>query len=626
MQQPAFAFHPRARFLLRCLLAALGAVGLALYAPYPVEHPVLSLIDLWKPGLGQSVARGALGFALGWIWARYALARPGRRPLRYGLGLGGLFACTCVLGMELQRYGTLRLTWQSVGLNLLCFAGLWALSALLLLWAMARGGRWLRRGPFPGRGISLLGYQGLLLLCWLPVWLAYAPGLANYDILSHMQQCASQQYATLHPVLYTLVVQACLWAGEALGGSTTLAIALLCWLQMLLLSGALAYGLFHLQRMGVGRRSMGLAVLFLGLFPVFPLLAISTTKDVPYAALTLVVMVQLLRMFQQPGVFWATPRRWVGLLLAATLMGMLRYNGVASLGLLALCLLWAWRPGRARRKACHGSMPGDLRWRGRTMALLLSTLLMAYGGNQALNAATHAAPSFVTARDMASLPSQQLVRATLEMEHNSPEYQAAVRWYSGAGMLHNYRPRLADYTKRYLNVDQEDGWRSFALTWLQVGINHPKAYLEAFWEMNRGLWFIQDLSHANIYPEVFPLFGYLLNNQADCGEYVTPIQFHSKLPGLQAFLNGLTTENQYLKIPLVRMLFSVGAQCWLTVLLFAAALYRRDRPLCCAMGWLLCLLAVLAFAPAVLVRYTFPLFLGNVVGVLALGRAQEARS
>ena len=597
--------------------AFLPAAGLGLYSPFALLSPQGIL---W---------RGFLGFLIGLILGlllETVHCQHSPRRLCYAVFPALGLAISCVLGTELQVHGTLRTALSAVLINLLCFAGLTALFSLAFFLILSFGGRWLRRWqesrleerlsaglPFSQKQNPRLFFLFsflLLFLCWLPVWLAYFPGLANYDILSHMAQCVSGQYSTLHPMCYTLLLQLCLFLGNLWGGGTTLAIALLCIGQMVFMAGAAAYALDSARKMGAPTFACLLGLAFFALFPAFPLLSICTTKDIPYAAFALLFGVHLARLCNDPSAFLRSPKACASLVLTGIGMGLLRYNGIISLSLWSLLFLCF-----ARFPKQVGSAP-----KLRIFCLLLLTAALTTGINQGINSLTNAAPSFVTARDTASLPAQQMVRATLGIETESDAFSDVMQWFSGGNVQEKHRPRLADYTKRYIDVGHSNGWRGFGETWIRIGLAYPKAYIEAFLELTRGLWFVHDLSHANIYPEELPLFGYLLNNQADCGEYGEPIRFDSKLPRLQAFLNRLTTENIYLNIPGLRMIFSIGAQCWLSVLLFFAACYRRDRSLACMMGWALCQLLILYAAPAVLVRYTLPIFLTNVIGVALLMR------
>ncbi|MDD3411728.1 MAG: DUF6020 family protein [Eubacteriales bacterium] len=584
-------------------MIALAMAGLALYSPFAAELT-------WGSALARALGGGALaGVAL---WR----ARPQKRAIRYAFGTGAAFALSCVLGMELQNHGVIRPDASALALNLLCFVGLGCLWGLLGLWLLTRGGAAIRRlsrweerralepAGFPKK-LFFTAWLGVFL-CWLPVWLAFFPVLGNYDIASHVQQCVSGAYSTLHPLLYTLLIKAFMELG---GENHTLAMALLAAFQLLLMSGSFACAAARARQLGARLFAVLGVLAFCALFPVFPILSLSVTKDAPYACFALLTMTELARLFALPAD--EKKRAVAPFLLCAALTGLLRYNGVVALGLMTLGALALWR-GAA--------------WKERLgfAALSIAAAALVAVGTAGLNGATRAESSFVTRRDLASLPSQQLIRSALETE-DYDEYLRIMQWYGGETALTRYRPRLADYTKLYIKVDHDDGWRGYYRTWLQVGLRHPKAYLEAFLELNRGLWFVDDLSHTEIYVTGLEHFGYLTNNEVDCAQEGYLISYDSKLPGLKALLNRLTADNGYLAIPGVRWLFSVGFQCWLALALGVIGLYRRDRVLSRAMSWSVAQLIVLLAAPAVLVRYELPIFCGNALGLMLATRRVQPR-
>ncbi|MFR5855314.1 MAG: hypothetical protein ACLUE8_13905 [Lachnospiraceae bacterium] len=56
-----------------------------------------------------------------------------------------------------------------------------------------------------------------LLVCWLPYYLAYFPGMFNYDSAGEATQFTTGQYSGAFPPLHTLLLAAFYWLGEALG-------------------------------------------------------------------------------------------------------------------------------------------------------------------------------------------------------------------------------------------------------------------------------------------------------------------------------------------------------------------------------------------------------------------------
>ncbi len=611
-------FEKHARRAVAIGLGILCGMGLALYSP-------LSRLEM-----GGALLRGALGLGMGFVlaWDCYGHARG--RSLRYAIGMGLAFGAACAAGCELQVYGAFRLEPLPLLTGLCCWLGLAALTMLWVLWIIRRGGaalRTMRRreeesGNCASERMSLRFFWlslGILLLCWLPVWLANFPGLASHDIGTHLGQAISGQYTTAHSTLYTLIVKMVLWVSNSLHGGGTLFVALLCWFQMLLVGGSLAYAVAKMHHRGTPAAICVIVTLFFGLFPVFPIMTISTTKDVPFAAVALLFGVQLFELAQtaKGAVSW---KRVTALCVTGICLALLRHNGTASA---AILLLGAWVLIRGKRNGCEAAR--KKRW---LMVLLTGVIAAMLVGSAAVDAALNAQSAFVTRRDMASVPCQQMARAMGAMPKDSPLYAEAAQFFKLPDIEKLYVPKLADRVKQNINVGQDagrdTGWGGFLKTWAMVGLHEPKAYAEAFLELNRGIWFVHDTSHARVYPDHFHL-GYLLTGQEDLNpeKLGGPIQYRSVFPRLQAFLYDLTSRNAFLSVPVLRMFFSVGVQCWLSVFLFLAACYRRDKALALAMGWMLSVMALLLFAPCVLVRYVFPIFLGNCLGVLGVCRKRE---
>lgn len=539
----------------------------------------------------------ALALAGGFAAAFAAIPRMTRRSFAFALPVSALLGLCCGFGAQLQTYDSLAFTFSQAMACTGTFIGLTTLGTCLGSLLLTEGSKALGRAQQTGLFQKLERSRALsaphilrtawlvIFLCWVPVWAAFFPGLANYDIESHLMQCQANAYTTLHPLLYTLLVKVCMLAGNG-----TAMVAVLAGLQMLLLSFAAAHALGTARKLGARAWLCLTGLLFCALLPTFPLLAISTTKDVPYSSFAVLTFSYLLRLTHERAAFFRRPINVGGLLLCALLMGLLRYNGVVSLAILGVALVIFLRGCRVRAGA-----------------LIAAILALTLAGTQALNAAFDVKKSFVPERDMASLPSQQLVRAALETTDET-EKERVLSYYDERA-LQRYVPQLADYTKTYLDVSQGRGWRDYLLFWAQTGLRHPRAYIEAFLQLNRGLWFPDDRSYANIYPADIPLFGYLTNNQNTYDWY--PIQTYHWLPRMKAWYNRVTTENTFLKLPLVSGLFSTAWHCWAALLLFLLACYRRDRSGALAALWPLSAVVVLTAAPAVLARYLLPVFLIN---------------
>ncbi len=173
-----------------------------------------------------------------------------RKCLLLSLAIG-FFGISQYIGWKLSREGniswTLSGTLLLVGVGLL--VGVAASLAILALEkrivcsrnrAQCRAKAFQRALPGPAIcfGLSLLS----MLLCWLPGYLAYYPGICSYDMPIQVGQIVSGNYGTHHPLAHTLLVGAFMKLGGALGDVNT-GIALYTAFQMLCLALTFAVGI-----------------------------------------------------------------------------------------------------------------------------------------------------------------------------------------------------------------------------------------------------------------------------------------------------------------------------------------------------------------------------------------------
>lgn len=67
----------------------------------------------------------------------------------------------------------------------------------------------------------------LILMAWLPFFLAFYPGNLSPDSYSSINQALTWISSTAHPVLFTLLVKLCLWIGLRLFDDMNAAVAVL---------------------------------------------------------------------------------------------------------------------------------------------------------------------------------------------------------------------------------------------------------------------------------------------------------------------------------------------------------------------------------------------------------------
>lgn len=495
--------------------------------------------------------------------------------------LGFLFVLATALGIRLDACG--QTGWTGL---LLCLG-----AALVLGPLLGEGFLWLARLLCrPHRPLGLKSQKAfwlsllVLLLCWLPILLAFYPGITGYDVDNQSRQILTGEYQANHPLLHTLLMGLCM---KLLGNTS--GYGLYTCIQLLLLALAVAWAMSRLAGMRIPR---WLWICLLALFALAPqhgVMAVSGTKDVLFAAAMLLLVVELL----------CPPDRrmgWLRMLLFATLVGLLRNGAVWAVGIGGLALLvFGLRKTGWRLPAC-----------------LMAAAVLALGVNTGLKAALNVQPTGMTGEAL-SIPCQQLARVYVQEDTEEAVREEVL---SRVPYAADYVPWLADNAKQAVYFGSKpQRVVSFFKLWGREGLRHPIEYIDAFLFTSKGYWDVGDSSFTTIYDDQpNEAKGVLMLRHAPD----TPIEEHSLLPGLKALWKRLFAENEYKRIPLVGLLLHPAVYTWLTAFVFACALWKRRRGFALLCGALLLEVLLKMLGPCCIIRYQYDLMLAAPVLLGAL--------
>lgn len=510
--------------------------------------------------------------------------------------LGFLFALATALGLRLNRCG--QTGWGALAL---CLG-----AALIVGPLLGECFFWLARFLCRARKPLSLSRQkafrlsfAALLLCWLPVLLAFYPGITGYDIDNQLAQILSGEYQTNHPLLHTLLIGGCV---KLLG--YTDGYGLYTCIQTLLLALSVAYAMGCLAGMRIPHWLWIGLMGFFCLAPQHGVMAISGTKDVLFSAALLTLTVELLRLHREPKRLHR-PQVWLWLLLVGVLVCHFRTVAVWGVGLLALVLLLA---GRRR-----------VGWR-LPVCLLLSALLT-LGMNAGLKAALNVKKQSVAiTSEQLSIPCQQLARVYMLSDADELEKEEIL---SRMPFVDESVPWLADKAKQAVFFGSKpQRLISFLKLWVREGLRYPIEYIDAFLLTNKGYWDVGDDSFTTIYDhQPNDAKGVLMLRHVQG----TPIEERSLLPGLKTLWKRLFAENQYKRIPLVGLLLHPAVFTWLTAFVFAFALWKRQRGFALLCGAILLETLLKLFGPCCLIRYQYDLMLiaPVLLGAVAVPAKEE---
>lgn len=440
-----------------------------------------------------------------------------------------------------------------------------------------------------------VGATVVLFVCWLPYFFAAYPGFYNYDAMVQVPQALYEEvlYSAHHPLLHTLFMGKIIKLGLSFGGTLNSGIVLHSLVQMLLCAMAFGYLIYYVGRAS-GRKGLGIAALvYYGLFPVIPMFALSTTKDTLFSVILQLTVVFLYEMCKDVEAFWASKWRVLRFVATVVLMCLLRKNGIYALACMVPFVI----------------SYGKKYWK-KFLLLFGVTISLYLGIDGGLMWALNAVPG--SAEEMLCVPMQQLAKVYNEHGEEAFSEEELELIYAGISkkQLLNYNPFLADHIKNYFdyNVIAENKGE-FLNLWIEKGLEYPWSYIKAFLYNTYQAWY------PNTF--VFPFPGSTETYFFDMNMQAGAVR-DTKNQGLLVFCQQIGTEPKYQRIPILRMLFSMGAMLWVAMFAFAYGIYRKNRPLVLALGLVLLYCATVFLGPVSLVRYYLVLFYGLPVNVAYL--------
>lgn len=434
----------------------------------------------------------------------------------------------------------------------------------------------------------------ILVLCWLPTLLAYYPGIWSYDVGTQINQILTNSISKYQPIVHTLLVKGVLELSSLLN-SYELAIFIYSFLQLCVLAWSFAvFNDFLMKKFKCNHYLMVGIFLFQCLMPMNSIMAISSTKDTLFTALTIFVIVnvfQLLEDTQRKQVNWLHLLNFGAMV---TLWISFRNNTIfVVIPVTILCLI-LYRQQLKNILIC----------------LMVSASLL-FSFNFILDAVVK--PQTYSSIEALSVPINQLSKSVLKDDLQlSSKAQASFDRIIGFNYRY-YNPHLSDPVKSRLNFTVSD-MGSFMSLWIEVLPKSFPNYVSAFLDLNRGSWYLFDESYARIYLDHY-FDGELLENTKSNQqqgylqtqlEQIIPIEYDSKLPFLYSYYEAIVSDNSFMQVGLLKILFSPALYVWLLLAAFLVSMYRRNQcfivltsiPL---LYWLTTLLG-----PCTLVRYIYP--------------------
>lgn len=381
--------------------------------------------------------------------------------LLYSLALASSF------GLSFWLDGTDPL--EAVLLTLLYCMVAFALLRPLARFVSRHGEPW-KDGVFDKR--LFLTVLGAIFLVYFFQFLINFPGCCTPDSSDSIKTALGlMELSNWTPIFYTLFVAPFVLFGQMVG-DLTWGIALYSFVQMTLFALVLAYAVAWLARRGAPRILVVFAILFFVLDPVAARYSITMWKDIPFSLCMFLYLLCLTDIVLARGRIDA--KMVIKLVVLSLGVGLFRNNGLYIVFLTLIVLTLAYRKVSLAR-----FLPVAL---GVPMVILIVT--------GPIYAAAGVAPS--PFRESIAIPLQQ-VGAVIYHDGDMTEEQRDFLsgFMSTENVKSDYTTTSSDGLKfggHFNDEWMEENKVAFMKTWLDLGLQNPLLYFEAWLSSTEGYW------------------------------------------------------------------------------------------------------------------------------------------
>lgn len=503
--------------------------------------------------------------------------------------VGTGFSLGMVFGSQLDLKGSVPFGEGAMWVSILILAVIFTLM-IRYFWELMLSGKQERQQsraqeePEKTKFRSFLFTAGMILLCYIPVFLAVYPGFFVYDAQDEYMQVVTRNFSTHHPLCHVLLLGGIIQLIFKLTGSYNLGIACYTVLQMTAMAGIFAWCVEKLRARGMGKAGRILLILYFGLCPVLVMFSLCSAKDGLFTGMLLIMVVLLRELCAEPETFFKQKGKVALFALSSLGMMLLRHNGFYAFLVFVPVITWY------------------LRKHWKKMLLTLVGIVAAYLlMNALLTGLLHADDS--ENQEMLTVPISQMARVYAnEKDALSLEEKETLHKYLSEDALSRYTPKVSDGVKIYFNNDAFAADKlSFLKLWINWGIKHPFTYLNAWFMTSYGFWYpdtVIDVYRGN------SVFTFTYEDSSYFGyEVEQPGTRESALPWLNELYRQMSLEIAQQRIPVISMLFSPGFLFWVMIFLLGFFCYQKKwKKVMPFVLPLLCWMTVI-LGPTYLVRY-----------------------
>lgn len=371
----------------------------------------------------------------------------------------------------------------------------------------------------------------IIIICYLPYYLKFYPGLLSYDSIKQIKECMGDlQYSNSHSLLHTMLIKISLIVTN---NNVNLSIGIFTFLQMIFVAFVFAYICYFIKKKGAPRIFNILIFILFALTPYHAMYSITVWKDVLFAMVIPLLIIQYVNLIDDKEQFFSKKNNLILFSFTMLIAFLLRNNAIYAM-IIAIPILFICYKKYWRKISLICGIP------------ILTYLIFIKVISPSLNI-IGALP-----REALSIPLQQIAAVTVYNYDSltDKDKEKIEKFLDLKTIKTEYDMRLSDPVKAtfnnnyYLNNKQE-----FFSLWLDLFNRNKQIYFRAFVYNSYGYY----------YPETSRYI--VINNRNDeiYGIKHTPI--------IDNNIDEQKLIENIRNIPLISLLYSIGFMFWLNIII-----------------------------------------------------------
>lgn len=435
-------------------------------------------------------------------------------------------------------------------------------------------------------------YFSIIILCWVPILLAYYPAIVSYDGGYQIRDFIFKNgQMNHHPVIITLLYSFFYELG-LLHGYANWGMFWFSIFQMTFMASIFSYAITFVENRTQNKIVTIISLLFYAVFPYNQLMSIITTKDVIFAGMFLLFLINFYKAFEKK----LKLKDYILLVITGTIMLFTRNNAVIILAASIPFIFFILFKDKENLK--------------KAMVILLLTIISYKIANTCIYANTNNINDEGSPRLYPFAQATAKIVRESENELTEDEKEKISYYFTDYKTLaKEYKPAIADNAAKLMKGENinKDKKEFYNFMW-QLAKKYPEKFIESGLNTIRGLWYINDTSFNTIHHDkmknvagALELYSFPIKKNP-----IYKLSIQSKIPKLKRFYNKMFCLNEYENIPILYILFQPATYLYISLAFLLYAMYKKENTKK-AIGTIIFLYAISNIAgQCALVRYIYP--------------------